>query len=63
MARYMRQPAAAEYTGMSESFLEKARVSGFGPAFSRIGRAVVYDVADLDAWIAASKRGNTSQEV
>jgi len=62
MKIYMRQPDAADYIGMSESYLEKARVTGKdGPPFARLGRAIVYDVADLDAWIAARKRLNTSQ--
>lgn len=50
--RVHRTPAAAEYLGISESWLEKLRLSGLGPRFIRLGRrAVVYDERDLDRWL------------
>jgi hypothetical protein len=39
---------AADYIRLSKSFLDKARVSGEGPAYLLIGRRVVYDRDDLD---------------
>ena len=56
----VRTPAAAAYTGLAESTLEKLRVHGGGPIYIRVGRIVVYDPDDLDAWLAAHKRRSTS---
>ncbi len=50
--RILRTPEAAEYVGLSPSTLEKNRVAGQGPRFIRLGgRAVGYDINDLDAWL------------
>ena len=46
-----RVQGAADYCGVSKSYLDKLRLTGGGPAFIRLGRAVVYNDADLDAWI------------
>jgi predicted DNA-binding transcriptional regulator AlpA len=43
---------AAYHTGLSSSTLHKLRCSGQGPRFAKIGRRVIYDVADLDSWLA-----------
>lgn len=52
---------AAEYLGLGKSTLDKLRVVGGGPAFIKIGKRVVYDPADLDAWFASHKRASTSE--
>jgi predicted DNA-binding transcriptional regulator AlpA len=52
---------AADYLGLGKSTLDKLRVSGGGPAFIKIGKRVVYDPADLDAWFSQHKRSSTSQ--
>jgi hypothetical protein len=56
---------AAEYTGLAVATLNKYRCSGAGPAFLRPGgaRRVLYDVADLDAWLAASRHRSTSETI
>ncbi|MEM7170433.1 MAG: helix-turn-helix domain-containing protein [Pseudomonadota bacterium] len=56
----MRTIQAAEYTGLSPRTFEKLRLSGDGPIYAKIGRAVIYERADLDAWLAAHKRASTS---
>lgn len=56
----LRTSGAATYTGLAESTLEKMRVRGDGCPFIRIGRAVLYDPDDLDAWLAANRRRSTS---
>ncbi len=61
--RMLRTPDAAEYCGSSASTFEKLRLTGGGPAYSKIGRRVVYCVEDLDAWLAANKRRSTSEPV
>jgi predicted DNA-binding transcriptional regulator AlpA len=43
---------AARHTGLSKSWLDKQRALGAGPPYFKIGRRVVYRLADLDAWMA-----------
>jgi hypothetical protein len=52
--------AAANYTGISVSTLNKLRVFGGGPIFLKLGRRVVYDPVDLDTWLAGKRRRSTS---
>lgn len=51
---------AAAYVGLSVSNLGKLRLNGGGPAYLKLGRRVVYDVADLDDWLGAHRRQATS---
>jgi predicted DNA-binding transcriptional regulator AlpA len=51
---------AAEYAGVSASTLSKRRVFGGGPKYLKLGRRVVYDTRDLDAWLDAHRRASTS---
>jgi predicted DNA-binding transcriptional regulator AlpA len=41
---------AANYLGLSESTLNKWRLTGDGPRYFKFGRAVRYRIADLDDW-------------
>jgi predicted DNA-binding transcriptional regulator AlpA len=60
--RYLRTPAAAQYLGLSASTLAKMRLRGDGPPYSKAGaRIVVYDVSDLEAYLAARQRHSTSE--
>ena len=44
----VRAPDAAKYLGLSASTLAKLRMTGDGPAFSKLGRrVVVYRLVDL----------------
>ncbi len=52
---------AAQRLGVSVSFLNKARLTGDGPTFIKIGTRVAYDPADLAAWLDARKRHSTSE--
>jgi predicted DNA-binding transcriptional regulator AlpA len=61
--RRLRTPAAADYLGYAESTLEKKRLSGDGPPFIKLGRAIVYDTRDLDAWLDERRLKSTSQEI
>jgi predicted DNA-binding transcriptional regulator AlpA len=56
----MRAEAVAEFTGLSASYLAKLRCSGFGPPFRKIGRAVLYDPAEVQAWLDRNSRASTS---
>lgn len=53
-------PAAAEYLGLSPATLETMRSRGGGPPFVKLGRRVVYQREDLDAWLDERKRRSTS---
>lgn len=57
---FMRTAEAAAYCKSSASTFEKLRLTGGGPAYSKIGRRVVYRVEDLDAWLAANRKTSTS---
>lgn len=54
------QKQAAEQLGLPERSLENYRLRGGGPPFYKIGARVVYDSAELDAWLAARRRISTS---
>ncbi len=58
--RYKRTADAAAYIGSTKSTLEKMRLIGDGPVFIRFGRTVVYDIEDLDSWLAKHRRTSTS---
>ena len=57
--RALSEHEAADYIGMSRSFLRQDRMNGHregrtpGPPFLRIGRAIRYLIDDLDAWLEA----------
>ena len=56
---HLRTPQAAEYLGLSTSNMEKMRLRGDGPPYAKLGRLVIYDMSDLDAWVNARKRTST----
>lgn len=45
----------AEYLGIARQTLYGLRHRGQGPVSYRIGGRAFYDVADVDAWVAAQK--------
>ncbi len=47
--------------GVSESTLNKWRVSGFGPAFVKMGSRVYYREQDIAAFIDQNVRTSTSE--
>ncbi len=59
--RWLRPPAAGEYLGgISTSTLAKGRLAGTGPAYSKAGRLVIYDTANLDSHLSSRRRLSTS---
>ena len=58
--RMLRTSDAAHYTGLSASTMTKLRLIGGGPRYIKLGKAVVYDPVDLDAWLSANRRKSTS---
>ena len=58
-ARKLRVTEAAAFLSVSKSWLDKKRITGDGPAYIKAGRRVVYDISDLDAWVASNRRQRT----
>jgi hypothetical protein len=54
--------SAATYVGLSTSSLNKLRMGGDGPSFLKLGRRVVYDMRDLDAWLNTRRRRSTCDD-
>lgn len=52
---------AAALCGLSVSTLNKLRVTGNGPIYSKLGRAVIYDPVDIERWIKSRSRSSTSE--
>lgn len=61
-SEYFDTDEAAKHTRSAKFTLEKWRSVGGGPPFIKMGRRVIYDRKDLDAWLAARKRRSTSDQ-
>ncbi|MDU5248074.1 MAG: helix-turn-helix domain-containing protein [Varibaculum cambriense] len=48
---------AARYLNLRPGTLANQRSRGVGPRYYKLGRRVVYRVADLDAWLASHAVG------
>ncbi len=59
----LRTRPAAEYLQVSKSLLDKLRCYGGGPVYAKLGSTVIYDTADLDAWVASKKLKPTNDNV
>ncbi len=57
---FLSNDQAADFLNLSPRTLEKLRVVGGGPTFSKLGRRVVYAQEDLQSWVAAKRRTSTS---
>jgi len=55
--KYLRASEAAAYLGVARQTLARWRWEGLPLPFSKAGRAVVYAVADLDAFLLRTRRG------
>ena len=51
---------AAGYLRLARQTLAKLRCTGDSPIFYKVGRQVLYDRADLDAWLEKRRRRSTS---
>ena len=60
-ARYLRTETAAGHCNSTKSTFEKLRVTGGGPPFIKMGKTVVYDVTDLDTWMAERRFRSTAE--
>lgn len=52
--------AAAAFLGLAAQTLRKLRITGDGPPFLKLGRAVRYRPTDLEAWLSARVMTSTS---
>ncbi len=59
--QYLDNREAAAFLRLSPRTLEKQRVTGGGPIYRKLGRRVVYAVADLEAWVDERAFGSTTQ--
>jgi hypothetical protein len=61
-SRRLHRKQAAEFLGVSLSWLDKARIRGLGPVFITMGGRVLYDSRDLEAFIDSNRRSSTSEQ-
>ena len=56
--RFLDERQTSQYTAIAVKTLQRWRCTGDGPPYKKLnGKAVRYDVADLDAWIATQPSG------
>ena len=60
---YLTQPALADQLAVSERTLERWRVEGVGPVYTKAGRRVLYRQQDIESWLEHNRRQSTSQIV
>ena len=60
-SRRLHRKRAADYLGVSLSWLDKSRLTGMGPVFITIGGRVLYDTEDLDEYLMKNRRRSTSE--
>jgi len=58
--RYLRTPDVALFVGLSIRTLEKHRIYGTGPRYSKLGGRVVYAIEDLESWVKSGAKTSTS---
>ena len=56
--RYLRTPEASRFVGLSIRTLEKHRIYGTGPRYSKLGGRVVYRIEDLQTWVDAAAKAS-----
>jgi len=60
VAKVVTAAEAARVVGLSESTLAKLRLNGNGPIYCKLGRRVVYRIADLEQWLQSRTTRDTS---
>ena len=66
--RWLNNKQAAEYVGLSPSTMNKLRLSGHGPYYTKAsagrgpGGRILYAKNDLDAWLESQSRRSTSED-
>ncbi|MEO6248543.1 MAG: helix-turn-helix domain-containing protein [Sphingomicrobium sp.] len=57
----MNTAEAARYVRLGKPTLERFRIKGDGPRYAKLGGAVRYRQADLDAWLESRMTRSTSE--
>jgi len=57
---FLRTKEAARFIGVSPHTLEKHRIYGTGPQYSKIGGRIIYAVKELREWVERGARRATS---
>lgn len=52
----MKTQEAANFLGVSVSWLNKSRMRGDGPVYLKLGGSVRYALPDLEAWLSGQRR-------
>ncbi|WP_315923482.1 helix-turn-helix domain-containing protein [Mesorhizobium sp. SP-1A] len=52
----LKSQEAADFLGVSVSWLNKSRMRGDGPVYLKLGGSVRYAIPDLEAWMAGQRR-------
>lgn len=60
MTTHLTTSEAAQHLGVSEATLRKWRITGGGPRYRKLGRAVRYAADDLASFLASAARTSTS---
>lgn len=60
MNHHLNTADAAAYMGVSQDFLKRARITGKGPVYAKIGKKVIYRLRDLDAFVEKNIRLHNS---
>ncbi len=55
MRKYLTTPEAAEYLGVSASWLSKSRMDSSGPPHATFGKSVRYSIDDLENWAKSNR--------
>jgi len=58
---FLTQTEAAKYLRLSPRTLERQRVSGTGPRFTKAGKRVLYRLDELDTWTDARTFASTAE--
>jgi predicted DNA-binding transcriptional regulator AlpA len=53
--RYMSRAEVAQYTGIAASTINNLHTAGKGPKMMKVFGRVVYDIYDVDQWLASFK--------
>jgi predicted DNA-binding transcriptional regulator AlpA len=59
---WITETEASQITGMSVAWFQRMRWAGGGIPYSKLGRAVRYNVADVLQWMESRKRRSTSDD-
>lgn len=55
MSRFLNTQAASNMLGLHHNALSKMRCEGKGPRYLKLGRRVVYELKDIEAWLEKQK--------